>query len=39
MTRTLVPLLQERGPLAGRLAGEYADTALHFLGASLHWSR
>ena len=32
-----MPVDQERGPLAGRLSGEYADTALHFVGASLKW--
>ena len=30
---------QERGPLSGRLSGAYEDTAMHFLGASLRWSR
>ena len=28
---------QERGPLSGRLAGAYADTAMHFLSGSLRW--
>ncbi|HEX5043160.1 MAG TPA: outer membrane protein transport protein [Candidatus Polarisedimenticolaceae bacterium] len=34
-----LPLDQERGPLAGRLAGAYEDTAMHFLGVSLRWLR
>lgn len=32
-----MPLDQRRGPLAGTLSGEYADTALHFVSASLRW--
>jgi long-chain fatty acid transport protein len=33
-----LPIDQERGPLAGRLAGSYNDTAMHFLTASLRWN-
>jgi long-chain fatty acid transport protein len=32
-----LPVDQTRGPLAGRLAGSFQDTAMHFLSASLHW--
>lgn len=32
-----LPVDQERGPLSGRLAGSYEDTAMHFLTASLRW--
>jgi long-chain fatty acid transport protein len=32
-----LPVDQQRGPLAGRLAGSYEDTAMHFLTASLRW--
>ena len=28
---------QRRGPLAGRIAGSYEDTMMHFLTASLRW--
>lgn len=28
---------QERGPLAGRIAGAYSDAAMHFLGGSMRW--
>ena len=28
---------QERGPLTGRLAGAYTDTAMHFLSGTLRW--
>jgi len=34
-----LPVDQERGPLAGRIAGEYPDTAMHFFGLSLIWER
>lgn len=32
-----MPVDQERGPLAGRIAGEYADTILHYWALSLQW--
>lgn len=32
-----LPMDQNRGPLAGRLAGSYEDSAMHFLTASLRW--
>ncbi len=32
-----LPVDQFRGPLAGRVSGEFADTMLHFFGASLEW--
>jgi hypothetical protein len=32
-----LPMDQERGPLAGRIAGSYDDSAMHFLTASLRW--
>jgi long-chain fatty acid transport protein len=34
-----LPVDQERGPLAGRIAGEYADTMMHFFGLSLNWAK
>jgi long-chain fatty acid transport protein len=33
-----LPVDQERGPLAGRIAGAYSDTTMHFLGGSLRWT-
>jgi long-chain fatty acid transport protein len=32
-----LPVDQQRGPLSGRLAGSYRDTAVHFVAASLRW--
>jgi long-chain fatty acid transport protein len=32
-----LPVDQFRGPLAGRVSGEFAGTALHFFAASLEW--
>jgi long-chain fatty acid transport protein len=28
---------QERGPLAGRVAGEFENTAFHFVALNLSW--
>jgi hypothetical protein len=27
-----------RGPLAGRVAGDYKNAALHFFGVTFHWN-
>jgi len=32
-----LPMDQQRGPLSGRLAGTYEDTAMHFASANLRW--
>lgn len=32
-----LPVDQERGPLAGRIAGEYGNTTLHYLACSVQW--
>ncbi len=32
-----LPVDQSKGPLAGRVSGEFASTALHFAAASLEW--
>ncbi len=33
-----MPVDQERGPLAGRVAGEFSDTIFHFIALSLKWT-
>jgi long-chain fatty acid transport protein len=32
-----VPVDQERGPLTGRVTGEYEDMAFHFFALNLSW--
>jgi long-chain fatty acid transport protein len=32
-----MPVDQERGPLAGRVAGDFKNTALHFFGLTVTW--
>jgi len=33
-----MPVDNNRGPLAGRVAGDYKNSALHFFGATFHWA-
>jgi len=33
-----LPVDNNRGPLAGRVAGDYKNTMLNFFGATFHWS-
>jgi len=33
-----MPVDQERGPLAGRVAGEFSDTIFHFFALNLKWT-
>ncbi len=37
MQHANLPMDQRRGPLGGRIAGDYGDSAMHFFAASLRW--
>jgi long-chain fatty acid transport protein len=32
-----LPVDEDRGPLAGRIAGEYEDAVLHYFALSMQW--